>query len=104
MKIIISERHTNLLIETISTKLRRRLDPEYIHDIAEDIIEYDINPCEWEVIDDFVVDFADLIVQNIIIDANDDDEATSKEMDLLWHYVIDNFGGYIRNLYIRECQ
>ena len=104
MKIIISERHTNLLMETISTKLRRRLDPEYIHEIAENLIEYDIDPCEWEDTNDFIVDFCDLIVHNIIIDANYNGEATSKEKDLLWHYVIDNFGGYIRKLYIKECQ
>jgi hypothetical protein len=104
MKIIISERQKNLLTETIPAAIRRRLDSEYIHEIAENIIEYDIDPCEWEDTNDFVVDFADLIVQNIIIDANDDGEATSKEKDLLWNYVIDNFGGYIRKLYISECQ
>jgi hypothetical protein len=103
MKIIISERQKNLLTETIPAAIRRRLDSEYIHEIAENIIEYDIDPCEWEDTNDFVVDFADLIVQNIIIDANDG-EASSKEKDLLWNYVIDNFGGYIRKLYISECQ
>ena len=104
MKIIITERQKNLLTETIPAAIRRRLDSEYIHEIAENTIEYDINPCDWEDINEFIGDFADLIVQNIIIDANYGDEATSKEKDLLWHYVIDNFGGYIRKLYIRECQ
>ena len=103
MKIIITERQKNLLTETIPAAIRRRLNPEYIHEIAENLIEYNIDPCEWEDTNDFVVDFADLIVHNIIIDANDG-EATSKEKDLLWNYVIDNFGGYIRKLYIRECQ
>ena len=103
MKIIITERQKNLLTETIPAAIRRRLDSEYIHEIAENIIEYDIDPCEWEDTNDFIVDFADLIVHNIIIDINDG-EATSKEKDLLWNYVIDNFGGYIRKLYISECQ
>ena len=48
MKILITERQKNLLTETMSAPLRRRLSPENIKDHIDSIVNYDIDVCEWE--------------------------------------------------------
>ena len=98
MKILITERQKNLLTETMSAPLRRRLSPENIKDHIDSIVNYDIDICEWE-------DVGDMVVHSIELDLLDTEyEVSSREKDMLWHHVIDNFGSYIRNLYISECK
>ena len=105
MKILITERQKNLLTETMSAALRRRLSPENIKDHIDSIVNYDIDVCEWEDVGECISDVGDMVVQSIELDMLEAEiEMSSKEKDMLWHYVIDNYGSYIRNLYISECK
>ena len=97
MKILITERQKNLLTETMSAPLRRRLSPENIKDPIDSIVNYDIDVCEWEDVGECISDVGDMVVQSIEFDMLEVEiEMSSKEKDMLWHYVIDNFGSYIR--------
>ena len=97
MKILITERQKNLLTETMSAALRRRLSPENIKDHIDSIVNYDIDVCEWEDVGECISDVGDMVVQSIELDMLEAEiEMSSKEKDMLWHYVIDNFGSYIR--------
>ena len=97
MKILITERQKNLLTETMSAPLRRRLSPENIKDHIDSIVNYDIDVCEWEDVGECISDVGDMVVQSIEFDMLEVEiEMSSKEKDMLWHYVIDNFGSYIR--------
>lgn len=105
MKILITERQKNLLTETMSAPLRRRLSPENINDHIDSIINYDIDACEWNDVGEFISDVCDMVVHSIELDLLDTEyEVSSREKDMVWHYVIDNYGSYIRNLYISECK
>ena len=105
MKILITERQKNLLTETMSAALRRRLSPENIKDHIDNIVNYDIDVCEWEDVGECIADVGDMVVHSIELDLLDTEyEISSREKDMLWHYVIDNFGSYIKNLYVLECK
>lgn len=105
MKILITERQKNLLTETMSAPLRRRLSPENIKDHIDSIVNYDIDVCEWEDVGECISDVGDMVVHSIELDMLEVEiEVSSREMDMLWHHVVDNYGSYIRNLYISECK
>ena len=68
MKILITERQKNLLTETMSAALRRRLSPENIKDHIDSIVNYDIDVCEWEDVGECISDVGDMVVQSIEFD------------------------------------
>jgi hypothetical protein len=105
MNILITERQKNLLTETMSAALRRRLSPENIKDHIDSIVNYDIDVCEWEDVGECISDVGDMVVHSIELDMLEvENEISSKEKDMLWHHVIDNYGSYIKNLYVLECK
>lgn len=105
MKILITERQKNLLTETMSAPLRRRLSPENIKDHIDSIVNYDIVICEWEDVGECISDVGDMVVHSIELDLLDTEyEVSSREKDMLWYHIVDNYGSYIKNLYVLECK
>lgn len=100
MKYIITEsqRHT-LLMETISPTIRRRLNYDVMKDEMDSIIEYHMLPCEFRDANSFVAEACDMFVYSYLEDL----EASSKDNDGLYYYVVDVFGKYLAEIYNEKC-
>lgn len=100
MKYIITEsqRHT-LLVETISPMIRRRLTFENMKNEVDSIIEYELNPCDYKTVGNFIVDVCDIFTYNFL----EDMEASANDKDSLYYYAVDVFGKYIAEIYNEKC-
>jgi len=100
MKYIITEsqRHT-LLVETLSPTIRRRLNYDVMKDEMDSIIEYHMIPCEFRDAGSFVAEACDMFVYSYLEDL----EASSKDNDGLYYYVVDVFGKYLAEIYNEKC-
>ena len=100
MKYIITEsqRHT-LLVETLSPTIRRRLNYDVMKDEMDSIIEYHMLPCEFKDAGSFVSEACDMFVYSYLEDL----EASSKDNDGLYYYVVDVFGKYLAEIYNEKC-
>ena len=100
MKYIITEsqRHT-LLMETISPMIRRRLTFENMKNEVDSIIEYELNPCDYKTVGNFIVDVCDIFTYNFL----EDMEASANDKDSLYYYAVDVFGKYIAEIYNERC-
>ena len=100
MKYIITEsqRHT-LLVETISPMIRRRLTFENMKNEVDSIIEYELNPCDYKTVGNFIVDVCDIFTYNFL----EDMEASANDKDSLYYYAVDVFGKYLAEIYNEKC-
>lgn len=100
MKYIITEsqRHT-LLMETISPMIRRRLTFENMKNEVDSIIEYELNPCDYKTVGNFIVDVCDIFTYNFL----EDMEASANDKDSLYYYAVDVFGKYLAEIYNEKC-
>ena len=100
MKYIITEsqRHT-LLVETISPMIRRRLTFENMKNEVDSIIEYELNPCDYKTVGNFIVDVCDIFTYNFL----EDMEASANDKDSLYYYAVDGFGKYLAEIYNEKC-
>jgi hypothetical protein len=101
MKIIITEKQTNLLIEGLPTKLRRRLNYESLRDELDYNLLYELNPCDWDDEGDFIGDTCDTFSRKIIDD--EEIEVLPKESDSLYYFLLDTFGEYLSKVYQNKC-
>ena len=85
--------------ESISTYLRRRLSFEDMKQDIENLVDYELNPCEFSDIGDFIGEACDMLVNNYIEDL----KVSPKEKDDLYIYFVDLFGEHLVNVYKKRC-
>jgi hypothetical protein len=91
--------NTKDINESISTHLLRRLPFEGMKQDIDNLVDYEINPCEFSDIGDFVGEACDMLVNNYIEEL----EVSPKEKDDLYIYFVDLFGKHLVNVYKKRC-
>lgn len=100
MKYIITEsQHQILLMEKISTYLRRRLNFDDMKDDMDSIIEYHLIPCEFNDAGSFVAEACDMFTYDKVEDL----EVSAKDKDSLYYYAVFLFSSYLTKLYNEKC-
>jgi hypothetical protein len=82
-------------MENISPYLRRRLNYDVMKDEMDSIIKYQLNPCEFDNVQNFIEDACEMFVYMYLEDLN----TSSKDKDGLYYYVVDVFGKYLVKFY-----
>ena len=93
------------LMENVSPEVRRRIDSENLNDLIDDIIEYELNACEYPV-GEFVAEACDLAVNNIVdyvVNNTSLQKVTFKDRDSLYYFFVDTFGDYLSNYHRKTC-
>ena len=91
--------NTKDINESVSTYLRRRLSFEDMKQDIENLVDYELNPCEFSNIGDFIGEACDMLVNNYIEDL----KVSPKEKDDLYIYFVDLFGEHLVNVYKESC-
>ena len=90
--------------ESISPYLRRRLSFENMKRDIENLVDYELNPCEFSNIGDFVAEACDMLVYNYVEDLEVSfQKVSSWEKDTLYYFLVDNFGNHLANVYKQRC-
>ena len=100
MKYIITEsQHQTVLLETISTYLRRRMRMDGMKQEIDNIIEYHLTPCEFKDAGDFVAEACDMMTYFYLEDMG----ASAKDADSFYYYMVDLFGDYLVKFHNKKC-
>ena len=100
MKYIITEsQHQTVLLETISTYLRRRMRMDGMKQEIDNIIEYHLTPCEFKDAGDFVTEACDMMTYFYLEDMG----ASAKDADSFYYYMVDLFGDYLVKFHNKKC-
>ena len=92
------------ITESISTYLRRRLSFEHMKQDIENLVDYELNPCEFSNIGDFVAEACDMLVYSYVEDLEVSfQKVSSREKDTLCYFLVDNFGNHLANVYKQRC-
>ena len=104
MKILITERQSNLLNENIPIALRRRFKYDEIKGHLEFIIQ-NYNPCDYGSLGDFIGEMCGMLVLDLIDDYyyENGGKIDSKTQDTLYYFMADNFADYLQEIYDKEC-
>ena len=105
MKIIITERQEDLLMEDLPINIRRRFSYNKIKDHLDFSILYSVNVCEYSSPAEFIGDVSQMIVDDLLDDyyAETSQTVDSEIKDELYHFIVHNFGYYLRNFYKQQC-
>ena len=87
------------LMETISTYLRRRLSFEHMKQDMDNLVDYELNPCEFNNIGDFVAEACDILAYNYLEEL----QVSSKDKDGFYIALVDLFGKYLVDVYKQRC-
>lgn len=79
--------------------IRRRLTFENMKNEVDSIIEYELNPCDYKTVGNFIVDVCDIFTYNFLEDL----QASSDDKDGLYYYAVDVFGKYLAEIYNEKC-
>jgi hypothetical protein len=85
--------------ESISTYLRRRLSFEHMKQDIDNLVDYELNPCEFNDIGDFVAEACDILAYNYLEGL----QVSSKDKDGFYIALVDLFGKYLVNVYKQRC-
>jgi len=100
MKYLITEsQHQTVLLETISTYLRRRMRMDGMKQEIDNIIEYHLTPCEFKDAGDFVAEACDMMTYFYLEDMG----ASAKDADSFYYYMVDLFGDYLVKFHNKKC-
>ena len=103
MKIIITERQNDLLMENIPVALRRRFNYDELKGHLDFVIE-NYHPCDYSTLSDFIGEMCDLLVNDLIDDYYDDGgKVDAKTKDDLYYFMVDNFADYLQEIYDKKC-
>ena len=86
-------------METISTYLRRRLSFEHMKQDMDNLVDYELNPCEFNNIGDFVAEACDILAYNYLEEL----QVSSKDKDGFYIALVDLFGKYLVDIYKQRC-
>lgn len=104
MKIIITERQEDLLMENIPTAFRRRFNYDEIKGHLDFVME-NYNPCDYGTLGDFIGEMCEMLVLDLIDDYYDENggKIDSKTKDDLYYFMTDNFADYLQEIYDKQC-
>ena len=85
--------------ETVSTYLRRRLSFEHMKQDMDNLVDYELNPCEFNNIGDFVAEACDILAYNYLEEL----QVSSKDKDGFYIALVDLFGKYLVDVYKQRC-
>lgn len=85
--------------ESISTYLRRRLSFEHMKQDIDNLVDYELNPCEFNDIGDFVAEACDILAYNYLEEL----QVSSKDKDGFYIALVDLFGKHLVNVYKERC-
>ena len=105
MKIIITERQKDLLMEDLPINIRRRFNYNKIKDHLDFSILYSVNVCEYSSPADFIGEVSQMIVDDLLDDYYAE---TSQTLEYevkyeLYDFIINNFEQYLSNFYKQQC-
>lgn len=105
MRIIITERQNKLLMEGLPASFRRRFNFKMIKDHLDFSLLESINPCEYDSAGNFISDICNMMVEDLIDDYYQETNQTDggEIEDELHHFMVHNFGYYLRNFYNKQC-
>jgi hypothetical protein len=87
------------ITESISTYLRRRLSFEHMKQDIDNLVDYELNPCEFNNIGDFVAEACDILAHNYLEEL----QVSSKDKDGFYIALVDLFGEHLVNVYKQRC-
>jgi hypothetical protein len=87
------------LNETISPYLRRRLSFDSMKENIDSIVDYELNPCQFSDIGDFIAEACDMLSYNCL----EDIQVSAKDKDGFYVTMVDLFGEYLVNIYKERC-
>ena len=85
--------------ESVSTYLRRRLSFEDMKQDIDNLVDYELNPCEFSDIGEFVAEACDMLAHNYLEDL----QVSSKDKDGFYVALVDLFGEYLYSIYEKRC-
>lgn len=90
----------NIISENILVKIRRRVSFEDMKRDIDNIVDYELNPCEFSNIGDFVAEACDILAYKYLEDL----QVSSKDKDRLYIALVDLFGEQLVNVYKKRCK
>jgi len=93
------------LLESLPTHIRRRLTVDGLKSAIDNLVDYEINPCEYQNVGDFIAEVCDMVNEGILDDMKDETylQVSLKEKDSLYFYLVDMFGEYLAKKYKVRC-
>ena len=87
------------ITESVSTYLRRRLSFEHMKQDIDNLVDYELNPCEFNNIGDFVAEACNILAYNYLEEL----QVSSKDKDGFYIALVDLFGKHLVNVYKQRC-
>jgi hypothetical protein len=84
---------------TIPKSIRRRLSFENMKQEVENLVDYELNPCEFDNVGDFVTETCDILSYNYMVGL----DISSKDIDKFYLFLVDTFGEYLVKMYKQRC-
>ena len=105
MKIIITERQEDLLMEDLPISFRRRFNYNMIKDHLDFSILESINPCDYSDPGDFISEMCSMVVGDFLYDFEYENKlmVSSKDKDYFYYFMADNFANYLQEFYNKQC-
>ena len=87
------------LLESVSTYLRRRFSFEDMRENIDSIVDYELNPCEFSDVGDFIAEACDMLSYNCL----EEIQVSPKDKDGFYEALVDLFGEYLVSIYEKRC-
>lgn len=106
MKIVITERQEDLLMEDLPVGIRRRINFNMIKNHLDFSILESVNPCEYSTPGDFITEMCDMVVGDILYDFEYENNmnVNPKDKDDFYYFMVDNFADYLQEIYDKQCE
>jgi len=91
--------NTEDINESVSTYLRRRFSFENMKENIDSIVDYELNPCQFSDVGDFIAEACDMLSYNCL----EEIQVSSKDKDGFYEALVDLFGEYLVSIYEKRC-
>ena len=85
--------------ESVSTYLRRRFSFEDMKENIDSIVDYELNPCQFSDVGDFIAEACDMLSYNCL----EEIQVSPKDKDGFYVALVDLFGEYLVSIYEKRC-
>lgn len=93
------------ILETMSPHVRRRLDFDNLKQEIDNMVDYELNICDYSPVGEFISEVCDMLNERILDGIVDSTrvKVSLKEKDALYFYLVDTFGNYLAKKYKVRC-
>lgn len=93
------------ITESVSPHVRRRLDFDVLKQEIDNMVDYELNVCDYSPVGEFIEEVCDMLNERILdeIVTSTHVKVSLKEKDELYFYLVDTFGGYLTKKYKVRC-